>query len=291
MGKGVFEMNKTELAAKSISELKALAEKIKVKLPARAKKAAIIDILLEAAGPKKGALKKSAKAVGKRATKRRTVSDKTAETPEKWVIPSGVEEPLMAQERVEDAKYYTGKAVEGGAAQHTGLPHAYGEDRIVLMVRDPYWVFAYWEIDPARIDREKAWFGLDSRLAVRIYDITGVHFDGANANGFYDQEVYDRVGDWYFDLGRPSHSFCADIGLLSSEGRFLTLARSNYITMPRDGASDVIDEEWMSLEEEYARLYGFPAGSSPYAREWARRRQLLEITSPGMFGRERSKRR
>lgn len=286
-------MKKTELAAKRVSELKALAEKMKVKLPAGAKKADIVKILMEASGTKgtKTAPKKAKKTAPKKGVERRVAVEKAAEPADEWNMPPGAEEPLMAQERVEDAKYYTGQAAPRPAPEYAGLPHAYGEDRIVMMVRDPYWAFAYWEIEPARIEREKAWFGWDSRLAVRIYDITGVNFDGTNANGYYDQEVYDRIGDWYFDLGRPTHSFCADIGLLSPEGKFLTLARSNYITMPRDSASDIIDEEWMILEEEFARLYGFPVSSSPYAREWARRRRLLEITSPGMFGRERAKRR
>ena len=33
----------------------------------------------------------------------------------------------------------------GGGAEHT-LPASYGSDRIVLMARDPYWAFAYWEL-------------------------------------------------------------------------------------------------------------------------------------------------
>ena len=86
--------------------------------------------------------------------------------------------------------------------------------------------------------------------------------------------MHDRKGNWYFDLGRPTHSFCADFGLLSPTGRFLTLARSNYINMPRDGVSDVIDEEWMLLDEDYWKMYGFPAGSSPNVTELWRRMRM-----------------
>jgi len=164
------------------------------------------------------------------------------------------------------------------------------------MTRDPYVAHAYWEVTPARIEREKAWLGWNSRLCIRIYDVTGVQFDGRNALGYYDQEVYERTGSWYFDLGKPTHSFCADLGLLSPEGKFLTLARSNYVTMPRDGVSDVVDEEWMIVDEEFWKLYGYPEGfpggiSSQQAQEIVKRRRMQEISSPGMSSREKVKRK
>ncbi len=204
----------------------------------------------------------------------------------------------MAQERVSDAKYYTGPAPEPKASQpYEDLPAGYGEEKIAIMVRDPYLLHAYWEVTPSRISREKAWLGLDSKLAVRIYDVTGVQFDGRNANGLFDQVVSERIGSWYFDIGRPLHSFIADIGLLSAQGRFLTLARSNYLTTPRDGVSDVIDEEWMLVDEEFWKLYGFPGGpSSPHIQEMIKKRKRLQqhqgqITSPGLFSGSWAKRK
>jgi hypothetical protein len=64
--------------------------------------------------------------------------------------------------------------------------------------------------------------------------------------------------------------------------------------MPRNGVSDVIDEEWMLVDEEFWKLYGYPEGfkvgvSSPELQEMMRRRRLQEITSPGLFSRERAK--
>ncbi len=213
-----------------------------------------------------------------------------------WKLPPGAEEPLLAQERISESKYYTGPDTRALIPAHGELPQGYGEDKIVLMMRDPFVAYAYWDSSPTRIERERAWFGWNSKLCLRIYDVTGVQFDGRNAIGYFDQEIFDRTGNWYFDLGRPSHSFCADLGLLAPEGRFLTLARSNYITMPLDTASDVIDEEWMLVDEEFWKLYGYPEGlrgglSSPQMQEMVRRRRLLEITSPGLFSRERQKRK
>ncbi len=297
-------MKKSELLAMIVSELKALAKKMKVVVPLGAKKADIVEALTAAfkrnnktktAKTKTAAVKKTS-STGRSVAKKRAAAKKPAQAPaaapsREWKLPPGAEEPLMAQERVSEAKYYTGPIKEQRPVPpYEDLPSGYGEEKIALMVRDPYLVHVYWEVTPARIEREKAWFGWNSKLAVRIYDVTGIQFDGRNALGYFDQEVFERLGSWYFDVGRPSHSFLADVGLLSPEGKFLTLARSNHISMPRDGVSDVLDEEWMLVDEEFWKLYGFPGGpSSPQSQEMIKRRRMQQITSPGTFARAKRK--
>jgi hypothetical protein len=326
-------MTKYELTAMTVAELKALAKKKKVSLSSGVKKTDIITALLAEERSKK-TTRKEAPATAKKTKKRVTTTAKqtvrraarpkisapTREpavieraapirrrpiqsepsqvvvTKQEWKIPPAAEEPQMAQERVSESKYYTGPAERDLMPAHGELPKGYGEDKIVLMMRDPFVAYAYWESTPARIERERSWFGWSSKLCLRIYDVTGVQFDGRNAIGYFDQEISERTGSWYFDLGRPSHSFCADLGLLSPEGRFLTIARSNHITMPLDTASDVIDEEWMLVDEEFWKLYGYPDGlrgglSSPQMLKLARRRRLLEISSPGLFSLEKRKQR
>jgi hypothetical protein len=298
-----FEMKKTDLTSLNVAELKALAKQQEIKLPAGASKSDIVAALGKGAGAKKAA------APAKAAAKVEKKEVKAGPAAKKAATPARVSKPVVAPEetrtavrewkmpeadesRAAESKYYTGPQERRAPARYEELPQAYGEERIVLMARDPYWAFVYWETTPERIEREKAWFGWDSKLVVRLYDITGKPFDGMNANGYYDQEVFDRVGSWYFDLARPSHSFCADIGLLTPDGRFLTLARSGSVTLPREGVSDVLDEEWMLLDEEFWKLYGAPGGlSSPEVQEMWRRRFLREVTSPGLFAREKAKRK
>lgn len=326
-------MKKSELTAMTVAELKALAKKKKIALSAAAKKAEIVETLAQAIGvsartatPAKSA--KSAKApvspttvkAGAKATKKTArvkpaapkVAKRTpaaripeqketktapARTPQReWKMPPGAEEPIMAQTRVSEAKYYTG-AGRPQSSSYESLPSEYGEDRIVLIARDPFTVYSYWEATPARLERERAWFGLDSKLTIRIYDVTGVGaFNGANATSYLDQEVFDRIGSWYVDLGRPAHAFYADLGLLAPNGRFLTLARSNRVGMPRDSVSDRSDEDRLFMDEEFSALYdisGEAGGQSSFRGQDMRRQRKgrgHQITSPGMFSRRQPKR-
>ena len=317
-------MEKNELTSMTVAELKALAKKKKICLPAGAKKADIVKVLAKGAPPSfkiKGAsagmtvkaVRKARtpeaaakkKPAGKTAGARKPAAQKTSrpamttgQPPVRrpWQMPAGVEEPLLAQERVADAKYYTGTTEQKPAVPFDTLTHEYGSERMALMARDPYMAFSYWELPQPRLEKEKAWFGWDSKLCVRVYDITGVLFDGTNATAYFDQEVYDRVGSWYFEFGRPMHSFCADLGLLSPNGRFLTMIRSNAVTMPRDGVSDAVDEEWMLMDEEFMKLYGGAGSvaggfSSQQAQELMRQRRMLQITSPGLFSKPKARKK
>jgi len=257
--------------------------------PPLPKKAAVTAIAEKKTVIKEAATKNPA--ATKAATKKAATTSAPVKASRSWVVPKSVLEPLQTQEKVADAKYYTGPEADRAAQRSSDkLPAGYDEDRITLMARDPSLTYAYWEATPERLVKERSWFGMEAAMVVRIYDITGVQFDGRNAIGYFDQDIAEPTGSWYFETGRPGHSFCADLGIRSPEGRFLTLARSNYITMPRDGVSDIIDEEWMLADEEFWQLYGFPDGiSSPQVQELWRRRHLREISSPGLFSRAKGK--
>ena len=156
------------------------------------------------------------------------------------------------------------------------------------MVKDPWWLYTYWEIRPS-IERQvrdqlapEEISGLRSIL--RVYDVTDRDFPHAPAHAWFDITLSGLASSWYIQTNAPNRSFLVDIGLLTRTGRFLMLARSNRVTTPRFGPSDVIDEAWMSLDEEYWKLFGLTAGvgmgSSPSALRALIERNLL--SSPGL---------
>ena len=168
------------------------------------------------------------------------------------------------------------------------IPNGYGDHRIVLMVKDPWWLYAYWEIQPHLERQERSQLapeeiaGLSS--ALRVYDITGRNFPEQAAHGWFDITLSGLASNWYVHVNAPNRSFVVDIGLLTRRGRFLTLARSNRVTTPRAEPSDVLDEEWMTSDELYWKLFGVTAGigmgSSQSALQMLRERRM---GSPGMF--------
>ena len=159
--------------------------------------------------------------------------------------------PYREEEEIEEAKYYLGPAVAGWEAKEE-LPSHYGETKVVLLVRDPYWLYSYWEIAPQRLDQAKGELGRQGegcKNILRVYDITGQQFNGTNANSFFDLEI-NGADNWYIKVGHPDRSYCVDLGLLTPGGTFYLLARSNQVTTPRDTPSELVAEEWWSSGQE-----------------------------------------
>jgi len=170
---------------------------------------------------------------------------------------------------------------------HPEIPWQYGADRMVLMVRDPNWLFAYWEITAAKQDEFSQQYGESawslSRPVLRVYDVTGVEFNGNNANNYIDFTISDYVDNWHLDVSRPNSTFCVDVGRVFPDGRFVTLLRSNIVHTPSMEVSNLVDEEWMWIEGIYRTITRLHPGSSPLMVEDVSRRMglvPLGISSP-----------
>ncbi|MGE5587722.1 MAG: DUF4912 domain-containing protein [Clostridia bacterium] len=175
------------------------------------------------------------------------------------------------------------------------LPQGYGTTRLVLMVRDPFWLHAYWEVAQDVSETVTAALGPDgwrvARKTLRVHDVTDVEFDGTNAHRTFDIDISGGANNWYINVERPNRSYCAELGLVGPDGRFVLLSRSNVVRTPRAGPSEVIDEEWMTISA-VERYYPHP-GRLPSSPEMVSARlehMALEmgsgfvagISSPGM---------
>ena len=192
---------------------------------------------------------------------------------------------------VEKSKFYTGQVVRAPRAMPQDLPAKYGQDKIVLQVRDPWWIHAYWELQDSTLERLRNELKDEFhqvRRMLRVYDVSNIIFNGKNAHRSFDIYIHDYSSNWYIDTGGPGRSWCVDLGLLLPGGRFITIVRSNTVLTPLEGPSRITDEEWMIPEDMFARLYGMGFGfgrSSPVGKAAERmRRELFSgiLASPGI---------
>lgn len=134
---------------------------------------------------------------------------------------------------------------------HQDLPTKYGKDEIVLMVKDPYWLYAYWELTDAKKEELRHRFGLsaweNSRPMLRVYELTNCPYDFFNAP-FFEIAITNEAENWYIHADKPSSTFCVDLGRWIPDYGFITLARSNIVTTPADRPSSVIDPLWPPIE-------------------------------------------
>jgi hypothetical protein len=129
------------------------------------------------------------------------------------------------------------------------LPVEYGDTKISLLPKDPLWMFVYWEISQTSKNHFLNTFKenlIPSSLALRVYDVTDIIFNGTNANNFFDIRISDRPDCWYINVGEFNRAWCVDLGYILKDGSFITITRSNIVRLPRYGISDLEDSVWAS---------------------------------------------
>jgi hypothetical protein len=148
------------------------------------------------------------------------------------------------------------------------------QDRLVVMVRDPYWLHAYWELAPRSVDRAQAAMGQRWHGAQPVLRVFRIQPDSAALHE-RDIAIHGGVRNWYVDVQDPPADYRLEIGYLADDGSFYCLARSNEVATPPAGTSDAVDENWKAVAENADRIYAMSGG---YSAQGASRelQELLE---------------
>lgn len=137
-------------------------------------------------------------------------------------------------------------------------------DRLVLMVRDPFWLHAFWEISRQGVKRAEAAMGQEwhgAKPVLRLLNVSGSGMTTGTESLIRYIGIHGGVTNWYIDVDDPPNDYRVDIGYLSPNGKFFSLARSNVVSTPRPGSTDAIDENWTDVAENYERIYAQSGGN------------------------------
>lgn len=193
-------------------------------------------------------------------------------------------QPLLGKEEL-----YPDRDKVRNRIEVSDLPKKYDKDIIILQVRDPRWLHTYWEVRDTtyqKLKNELGSFFDSAKKVLRVYDVSYINFNGSNAHRFFDIELTHNANNWYIDTASPGRSWCVDIGLKLTDGRFITISRSNTVTTPLDAPSWITDEEWMAPEDLFDKLYASAVGlgSSPVKlkKPWLEL-QKRQFASGGLF--------
>jgi uncharacterized protein len=178
--------------------------------------------------------------------------------------------PTTPEEQIECSKFDMGVPTRDLSSKvPRELPTGYGKDRIVVMVRDPFWLHCYWELTRHAVQRAEAALAQEwhtSKPILRLLDVSSHETSCTSESILREIDIHGGCNNWYIDVNYPPKSYRIDIGYLSRSGRFYVLARSNVVTTPRPGVSDVIDENWADIDSDKAdRIYAMSGGFDPTA--------------------------
>ncbi len=117
------------------------------------------------------------------------------------------------------------------------IPERYDETKIVLMLRDPDWAFAYWDIETSLTAGLKSDEKFSS-LILRVYDNNDRSF-------YFDIKIQFSDMGWYIKLPRRDSSYVIELGYISG-GMYTVLAESNTIYTPCGSLAAEKDLKWYS---------------------------------------------
>lgn len=114
--------------------------------------------------------------------------------------------------------------------------HHKQSNKCVLMAQSPGTLFCYWEVSSQKINAtlhhlNEDWCSLEKKI--RIYDITAIFFRGDNAHRYQEFSLPVSYTEWFFYHLIPNRTYCVDIGVVTEDGNFFPLLRSNPIDTPR----------------------------------------------------------
>lgn len=137
------------------------------------------------------------------------------------------------------------------------------KDRVVVMVRDPYWLHVYWELTRAVVTRAKAsmgqfWHG--ARPILRLYEVTRNGTTSSARSVSRDIPIHGGVNNWYVDVQDPPNSYQVDVGYLGAGEKFFGLATSNVVTTPQAGSAEAFDQNWAEVAKDFDRIYAMSGG-------------------------------
>ena len=243
---GWHSMRKEQLVRAILNEVKKKRKKATSPKPADAK---------SSANGTKSTKKKTPKQTSRHLTSK---SQRSNGAPKKQTSPRVVKrirDAAIQKERMKDLARQSSLSSNGQSSD--------AKDRIVLLVRDPFWLQTTWNLNRHSIERVKAamsehWHG--AKPIIRVYLIESINTTSTSESVLRDIEIHGGVSNWYIDVNDPPKSYRVAIGYKALSGEFFALARSNKVITPRPGKDDALDENWKDIAEDCEKVYALSGG-------------------------------
>ena len=184
-------------------------------------------------------------APAKAATKAARIAPKVAAVPPRARLPRvkvSVGAPdvttlpdLDEELKIESAKYVVREAAPARVFEEERFlfPETYESDRVRLLVKDPEWLFAHWDVSPA------SWQGVRASLGERALALSRLTLkvEDPGSGALSVVLLPEGARSWYVRTQLDHRAYRAQLGLTTPSGEFRSLATSNVVVAPRVGPS------------------------------------------------------
>lgn len=170
------------------------------------------------------------------------------ESPEERVLLlllAEAEQALEAARRTHSRRHAPPVGEPFGMLDFEELPEAYGVDECELLVRDPFHLFAYWEVTEHGLHVARGHLGDEAREAKLVLRL----FIVGPSRETRDHPLEHHRGRRYWPTPRPGIQLRAACGLVAPSGLFAPIAHSSTVRVPpaEPAPSDAGALRWMEV--------------------------------------------
>ncbi|MDR0306680.1 MAG: glycosyltransferase [Chitinispirillales bacterium] len=139
------------------------------------------------------------------------------------------------------------------------FPSTFLQEGFSLLAVYPHLGFLQWHVSEttALKVREEYGKGFDHepRFVLRVYDVTGIEFDGFNAVRQYDINVSSLCGCYYLNIDRFESCLMAEAGYVFADGSFKPCVRSNVMYFDRPRKSSCFRTTGLYVSQAFTRVF------------------------------------
>jgi hypothetical protein len=138
---------------------------------------------------------------------------------------------------------------EPGEMEAMELPEAYGTQRVLLVARDPHWLYVHWDMTIEQL-RQHNKQSRDGHLVVKIFR------DRPGGTPIVEQHVHPESRNWFVHVGRGGTRYVAQLGYFDVDGNWQAVATSGATFTPPDLVSSdtTVRFETIPIEVPFRKL-------------------------------------
>jgi len=237
-------MNKRELALKKRRELLDIGAKLAIPYRSRMSK----DVLIKA-------IQKAQKAKARKSVKKVKAVKKPVKAARKPKRPSTKKAPRTRTSITSPAPKPTKTEPMAPLFLDRGqpIPQTYNQDKLVALVRDPHWIYVYWELSGPKAKDMLKQFGAERlRSANWILKIRNLR-----NNATSEIAILLESYNWYINVPDDAEIMIEMGCYLDGSRHYLPVLKASNVLTPRARPSDKIDDHWVIMEEQFMKLLAY----------------------------------
>ena len=110
------------------------------------------------------------------------------------------------------------------------LPEAYGTGKLLLVAREPHWLYAWWDLMPQQ-QRSYNARSAQGHLVVRV------HSGATRGQPLTEAHVHPESRHWFIHVDRAGSDYVAELGYYGPQSKWATVATSTPAKTPQDTVS------------------------------------------------------